>query len=283
MPVTFVPPGPTLLGGCAALRARGGITTKTASSFVAPRFAKRARVSTVNVPTPLASQNPRMALGSAEGSDKILEGPIPGKYGEWYLKQSDANGVFVYRVAVASMSLCMSAVAALAVTKGSDVPPYVYDALYFVNLASFGVALQTIHIYMKPLHNALKALWGLGLAASVALSLSPLLSGNGIVMETYNHPALLLAIGWQFVALTGLFIKEAACFGRFEAISLIFLIPFLAGGHFIGFLPASVETYGAIGFAAFFLLFSARKFMQPAKDDIGDMSVFEHLAKGGTL
>lgn len=224
-----------------------------------------------------------MAMGSADSNDKILEGPIEGKFGEWYLRQSDANGVLTYRAAVASMAICMSASAALAVTKGADIPSSVYDALYFVNLASFGVALQTIHIYMKPLHNMLKVLWGLGLAASVGLSLSPLLSGNGLVMEVYNHPALLLAIGWQFVALTGLFIKEAACFGRIEAISLIFLVPFLAGGHFLGFLPHAVENYGAIGFAAFFLLFSARKFTQPAKDDIGDMSVFEHLAKGGTL
>lgn len=283
MSVTFVPPGATLLGGRTALRSRTSVTLKTGSSFVASRVAKRTRVSAVNVPTPLVSQTPRMALDNAEGGDKILEGPIPGKYGDWYLKQSDANGVLVYRVAVASMALCMSAAAALAVTKGTEVPSSVYDALYFVNLASFGVALQTIHIYMKPLHNALKVLWGLGLAASVALSLSPLLSGNGIVVETYNHPALLLAIGWQFIALTGLFIKEAACFGRFEAITLIFLTPFLAGGHFIGFLPDSLETSGAIGYAAFFLLFSARKFMQPATDDIGDMSVFDHLAKGGTL
>lgn len=282
MSLTFVAPIAVLGAG------RYAVQTKTrvplhASSFFAPCVAKRARFVRVNVQNPKSSRALSMALGNADSEDKILEGPIEGKFGNWYLRQSDANGVLVYRAAVASMSLCMSAAAALAVTKGTEIPSLVYDALYFANLASFGVALQTIHIYMKPLHNALKTLWGLALASSVALSLSPLLSGNGLVVEVYNHPALLLAIGWQFVALTGLFIKEAACFGRFEAISLIFLVPFLAGGHFLGFLPSSLESYGAIGFAAFFLLFSARKFTQPAKDDIGDMSVFEHLAKGGTL
>lgn len=224
-----------------------------------------------------------MALQNADPNDKILEGPFEGKFGNWYLRQSDANGVLGYRVAVAVMALCMSASVGLAVTKGGEVSSSVYDALYFTNLAAFGVALQQIHIYMTPLHNALKVLWGLGLAASIGLAASPVLGEGGLVLGVYEHPALLLAVGWQFVALTGLFIKEAACFGRFEAISLIFLVPLLAGGHFLGFLPESVESFSAVAFAVSFLFFSARKFMQPATDDIGDMSVFDHLARGGTL
>jgi len=220
-----------------------------------------------------------------EGSDRgsnIVEGPFDGQYGQWSLTQADADGVMIYRVALAVMALAMSSVATLALTAGSDVPSLAYDALYFTSTAAFGVALANIHIYMKPMHNLLKASWGVGAAASVALCLSPLLT-NGLVQDTYAHPALLLAIGWQFVALTGLFVKEAFCFGRFEALSLIALVPVLAGGHFLGVLPDTVERGGAAAFAALFLLFAARKFMQPARDDIGDMSVFHHLAKGGEL
>ncbi|CDF38081.1 unnamed protein product [Chondrus crispus] len=252
------------------------------TSFV-PRFSKRAKVAAASNRGAAHVYKTEMALQNADPNDKILEGPFQGKFGDWYLRQSDANGVLGYRLAVAAMAVCMSASVGLAVTKGTEIPSSVYDALYFTNLVSFGVALQTIHIYMKPLHNALKVLWGLALAASIGLAVSPLLGGDGLVMAVYEHPALLLAVGWQFVALTGLFIKEAACFGRVEAISLIFLVPALAGGHFLGFLPGNVESSGAVAFAAFFLLFSARKFMQPATDDIGDMSVFEYLAKGGSL
>lgn len=216
-------------------------------------------------------------------NDKVLEGPISGVYGDWYFRQSDATGVQIYRSALSAMAISTSVAAGLALTTGAQAPAHVYDFLYCINLAAFGVALQTIHIYLKPLHNMLKLLWSISIAASLALAVSPLLGAEGLVVSVYDHPALLLAVGWQFVALAGLFVKEALCFGRLEAVGLIGLVPLLAGGHFLGVLSDDMHRYGALAFVGLFLLFSARKLTQNKRDDLGDLSVFEHLAKGGTL
>ena len=44
-----------------------------------------------------------------------------------------------------------------------------------------------------------------------------------------QRPELLLASGWVFVALTGLFFKEFACFQRWEASALFAILPILTG------------------------------------------------------
>lgn len=213
---------------------------------------------------------------------EILEGPFDGQYGQWYLTKADADGVAVYRSALAVMSAAFALLAGLALVPGIEAPSAAYDFLYVLSTGAFAVALQTIHIYLRPLHQALKALWLLGAAGALVLLVSPL-TDHSIVLTTYSHPAAMLAIGWQFIALTGLFIKEAFCFGQLEALALIALTPILTGGHFLGVLPSNVESIGSIMYAASFIYFSVRKFMQPAREDLGDLSVFEHLAKGGEL
>lgn len=227
-------------------------------------------------PTP-----PRMSLSPESPTNKILQGPLDGRYGPWYFRQSDATDVLTYRVSLSAMAVSASTSLALALTAHSS--PLLHDALYFATLAFFGVALDKIHIYMKPMHNLLKALWLMGVLGSVALSVSPLTGAEGLVQGMLSHPALLLGTGWWFVALTGLFVKEAACFGRLEAIALIFLVPALTGGHFVGLLSRQAEVYGGVVFSAVFVFFAIRKLLQDALDDVGDMSVFEHLAKGGEL
>lgn len=217
-------------------------------------------------------------------ANTVVEGPFDGRYGQWNLTQEDVDGVKVYRTALGVCSAAVFAATAISVSGLMDVSPRLYDALFLVEAAAFGVALQTIHIYMKPMHNTLKALWGAGVAGAVALGISPLLSTGGLVTEVYAHPALLLAVGWQFVSLTGLFFKEAICFGRTEAIALTALLPILTGGHFLGVFPAGVEAGLALAFSSTFVFFAARKlFLQPALDDLGDKSIFDHLARGGEL
>ena len=72
----------------------------------------------------------------------------------------------------------------------------------------------------------------------IATASSP---SHHLVLTTYNHPELLLASGWVFVSLTGLFFKEFACFQRWEASALFALVPVLAGGHFLKLFPAPLE------------------------------------------
>jgi len=62
------------------------------------------------------------------------------------------------------------------------------------------------------------------------------------VLSTFEKPELLLASGWVFVALTGLFFKEWACFQRTEASAGFALVPIVTGGHFLGILPPQAEV-----------------------------------------
>lgn len=232
--------------------------------------------------TPAVRMTQQSTSPSSSSSEKVLSGPYAGKYGDWYLTKGDATGVQTYRAALAGMSMSAALSILLALSLGRSVSPLVYDALFGVCTISFGIALQTIHIYLRPLHNALKVCWGLGALGSIVLLASPL-TDHSIVMSVQDHPVLLLAVGWQMIALTGLFIKEAACFGRREAAGLIALTPLLSAGKFLNVLPETVEQGGAAVFAVLFLVFAARKFTQPTTDDLGDKSVFDHLEKGGEL
>ncbi|CAN8075911.1 unnamed protein product [Agarophyton chilense] len=216
---------------------------------------------------------------SATKRSEIVEGPFEGMYGSWYLTRADVTDVQVYRVALGVMCLAHSASILLAISHTAT-PPYIYDILFAVSTGAFGVALAKIHIYMKPLHNSLKILWGAGLLGAATI----LATQHELVPLVYETPSLLLATGWQFVALTGVFVKEAFCFARTEAIGLAALTPILVGGHFLGILPQSAERFGGLAFVVLFLYFCVRKLTQVVKDDIGDMSVFQHMAKsrGGT-
>lgn len=223
-----------------------------------------------------------MSSTSQSRRSQVLEGPFEGKFGTWYLTQGDADDVLAYRLCLLTMAISTASMTALALTQGRQIPSQVYDIAALVAAAGFGGALQKIHIYAKPLHKMLKLLWAIGTGSGLVLGLSPLIE-NGLVETIFDKPTLLLSVGWSLVALTGLFVKEAICFGRLEALLLIALVPALSGGHFIGALPASVEKQGAVLLSVLFVFFALRKFSQPASDDIGDMSVFDHLKKGGQL
>lgn len=222
----------------------------------------------------------KMVASSTERAKEVVEGPFEGKYGSWNLTRGDVDGVQQYR-----LSLLASAIPVIIGVLGAQgvlpVSGRGYDLLYAAHTAAFWAALQTIHIYMKPMHNMLKVLWASGVlgAAVVALTAAP----HSLVEEVAARPILMMAVGWQFVALTGLFFKESVCFWKKEALGLTALVPIIAGGHFLHIFPERVEMYGMSLFAIMFAIFAARKFTQPAREDIGDMSVFIHLASGGEL
>lgn len=270
--VTFVPS--LFFSAPSAARTHG--TCLRQSSFRTRTLAKRLPVAR------RAFCPPRMSSTPQSRRSQVLEGPFEGRFGTWYLTQGDADDVLVYRLCLLMMSVSTASMTALALTQGRQAPSQIYDIAALIAAAGFGGALQTIHIYVKPLHKMLKLLWAIGTGSGLALALSPLVE-NGLVETVFDKPSLLLSVGWSLVALTGLFVKEAFCFGRLEAILLIFLVPTLSGGHFIGVLPESAEKLGAVLFSALFVFFALRKFSQRATDDIGDMSVFDHLKKGGQL
>lgn len=245
---------------------------------LSPRPAPRARA-------PVARAAPEAR------AQKVIAGPFAGHFGAWTLTQADVDGVVAYRAALGvSAAASAAGVALYAAVGDAGLREYarVFDGIYGVGALGFGAALQLIHIYMKPAHDALKVLFGVGVAGAVAVGLAVAGGGGGgdgmgLVEAVVARPGLMLAVGWQFVALTGLFFKEAVCFGRSEAIVAGVLVPVLSGGHFLGVLGGGVEKAGCVVFAAFFALFAARKFAQDAKDDLGDKSVFDHIAKGGSL
>lgn len=160
--------------------------------------------------------------------------------------------------------------------------PLFLDSMYFVAMSSLRVALHSIHIYLKPLHQLLKRLWLAGFVGSFLVPLAPI-AQHGVVNTLYNNPVGLLAAGWWIVAMTGVFVKEAVCFQRVEAAVLMAVIPTVVGGHFFGIVGQQVEiTIAGIGVAAL-AVFCIRKWLQDEMDDVGDLSVFEYLEKGGQL
>jgi uncharacterized integral membrane protein len=83
-------------------------------------------------------------------------------------------------------------------------------------------------------------LWAAGaFGAAAVVAASP---DHNLVLSTFEKPELLLASGWVFVALTGLFFKEWACFQRTEASAGFALVPIVTGGHFLGILPPQAEV-----------------------------------------
>lgn len=219
-----------------------------------------------------------MTQASSDRASKIIRGPYEGMYGNWNLTQGDVDGVNFYRGALLVSALCTAGgIAGYQLNLANGV---LLDALFGVHTIAFGVALTYIHIYVKPLHNLLKILYAAGLAGAVAVfAANP--TDSGLVNAVLDKPALMLAVGWQFVALTGNFFKEAVCFGRVEALALTLLVPVIAGGHFLGVVDGSVAQIGTDVFAITYLVFALRKFTQMPEADIGDNSVFQHYAKLG--
>lgn len=106
-------------------------------------------------------------------------------------------------------------------------------------------------------------LWGSGVVGALAvLALDP---SHHLVTSTFEHAELLLASGWVFVALTGLFFKEFACFQRWEASALFAIVPLLTGGHFLHIVPSNIEHALAVALSSIFVFFAVRKFSQPYK------------------
>ena len=141
--------------------------------------------------------------------------------------------------------------------------------------AALGLALQWIHIYLRPLHRALQLFWLSGCIGWGALLLQ---AGPTEALSTLREqPLWILAVGPLFAAMAGIGFKEFFCFQRPEAIGLTLLLPLGLLGRLLGLLNLSIAMTLLSAAALLLVLLALRKFGMEAAADVGDKSVFAYL------
>ncbi|WP_448561796.1 DUF2301 domain-containing membrane protein [Trichothermofontia sp.] len=198
-----------------------------------------------------------------------------GQFGEFTITAGDRRGVIIYRtsLAIAALSFAIATGFALALPDYA-LTPWILTGLYATFTLALGVSLLTIHIYLIILHRFLQACWLIGAIASLVIAVK---FPTPLVLTVYQQPLLLFGVGWIFVALTGIFFKEAFCFDRLETKLLTPIVPMILLGHLSGLLPRYPGQLLLAIWAVGFLIFAGRKAFQAIPDDIGDKSVFAHL------
>lgn len=198
-----------------------------------------------------------------------------GQFGEFTITKDDRRGVVIYRGSLLVAALSFAIGAGLVLWQSNNpLAVQLLTPLYTVFWLALAVSLLTIHIYLEPLHRALQAFLLVGGVASLAIAhLSP----EPFAQTVYTNPLTIFGVGFTFVALTGIYFKEAFCFNRLETKALTPIVPVLLIGHLVGLLPLAVEQLLLASWAILFLVFAVRKVMQPIPPDIGDKSVFDYL------
>ncbi len=201
-----------------------------------------------------------------------------GQFGEFTVTSKDRLDVVIYRAALttAATTFALGAGLAIAGIQQSGIAT-VISILFAIFCAALGVSLWTIHIYLKPLHLALQLCWGIGCIAALTIAIT---ATQPLPLAVYPPYSLaLMGVGFVFVSLTGLFVKEAFCFNRLQAKLLVLMIPSLLMGHWLGFMPLMGEKILLGGCALIFLWFAIDKVFQQIPPDLGDKTVFDYLKK----
>ncbi len=200
-----------------------------------------------------------------------------GQFGEYQITEADRRGVIVYRsgLVLAAISFAIASNLVLGQANNPDLLAWT-TPLFFLFSLGLGISLLTIHIYLTALHRLLQIFWLVGTTAAIILTVQ---QSTPLCLYVYQHPASLLGVGFIFAALTGIYFKEAFCFNRLETKILTPLVPLLLLGHLFGFLPLEVEQILLAAWTILFIIFAARKCVQPLDPDIGDKSVFAYLKK----
>ena len=142
-------------------------------------------------------------------------------------------------------------------------------------MAGLGLALHWIHIYLRPLHNALRLFW---LTGCLGWGLLLMQAGPNEALTTLvEQPLWILAIGPLFAALAGIGFKEFFCFQRPEAIGLTLLLPIALLGRLVGIISTSLCAACLLIAGLLMVLLALRKFGMEAAADVGDKSVFAYL------
>lgn len=198
-----------------------------------------------------------------------------GQFGDYTITESDRQEVILYRASLAVMAFCFSLGSGLVVWKGgADQITDWLMILYVLFCLALGVSLKLIHIYLIPLQRLLQVCWGVGSLSSLGIAL---VATDPLWVTLYTHPVTLWGSGFLFVALNGIFFKEAFCFQRLETKLLTPLVPILILGHMLGILSMPLEKVLLLTWAGLFIVFALRKGWQAIPDDIGDKSVFDYL------
>lgn len=198
-----------------------------------------------------------------------------GQFGEFTITDSDRRDVIIYRGALALMALSFATGVVAVLWKGSDpVVIQILTPLYALFCIAMGVSLTLIHIYMSALHRFLQVCWLLGCGSALLIGLQ---TNQPLALTVMQYPVSLWGLGFTFVALTGIFFKEAFCFHRLETKILTPLVPVAILGHMSGLVSPTVEMYLLGCWAGLFLIFALRKVVQAIPPDIGDKSVFTYL------
>jgi uncharacterized integral membrane protein len=137
--------------------------------------------------------------------------------------------------------------------------------------AGLGGSLLLIHMYVTELKLLLQAFWALGVVGGIYVAAT---NEGPLPDYVLANPSSVWLIGPAFAALTGVAVKEGLCYGKKEAFALALLTPALLLAHLSGLVPQVAEQVLAVSETALLLLFAARKYTQPLKEDIGDGSVF---------
>jgi uncharacterized integral membrane protein len=199
-----------------------------------------------------------------------------GQFGEFAVTSQDRLSVVVYRAAltIAALAFALGTILTLQKNHPPDFEPIV-SGLFALFCAGLGISLWTIHIYLKPLHRFLQICWLVGCLSALGIFFKSAQTLPSAVYTPFSWA--LVGVGFVFVALTGLFVKEAFCFNRWQAKFLVVLVPVLLFGHWVGFLPVEAEEFLLGGWAFIFLWFSLDKDFQAIPPDVGDKTVFEYL------
>ncbi|CAA7400498.1 unnamed protein product [Spirodela intermedia] len=214
-----------------------------------------------------------------DSSDTFDPTVYQGVYGPWTVDSSDVLEVILYRTglvtAAASFVVAASSAYLPEVSFLKDVIRSNVDLLYATGAGGLGLSLFLIHIYVTPIKRFLQLLWAVGVLGSLGTYLSLAQPESESLIEyVVNNPGAVWLVGPLFASLTGLVFKEGLCYGKLEAGLLTFVIPTLLLGHLTNLMDGEVKL-GLMGvWMALFVVFAARKFTQPIKDDIGDKSVF---------
>ena len=211
-----------------------------------------------------------MTTNSTARADQS-EPSFEGVYGPYCITLQDQHEVKLYRICLLICGLSFSAGLGQWILIGPQLAP-----LWLLPLAvSLGLALRWIHIYLRPLHQALQLFWAAGCIGWVVLAIQ---AGPADMFNTLESERLwTLAIGPLFAALAGIGFKEFFCFRRPEAIGLTLLLPLALLGHLSGLIkgPAAISLMTLA--SALLVLLALRKFGMEAAADVGDKSVFAYL------
>jgi uncharacterized integral membrane protein len=197
-----------------------------------------------------------------------------GQFGEFTINQSDRLGVIIYRTGLMVAAISFAIATILVLFDNTPTSIAALTPLYICFSVGLGISLWTIHIYMAVLHRVLQLAWVIGSISAIVVALS---SSEPLAIAVYNQPLTLFGIGFTFVALTGIFFKEAFCFNRVETKILTFIVPVLLLGHLIGILSPQWQQILLGIWAILFVVFALRKAFQAIPPDIGDKSVFSYL------